>query len=45
VIEGIGLGLDEAAINAVKQWRFQPALSGSQPVVAPAVVEVGFHLL
>ncbi len=45
VIESMGLGLDEAAINAVKQWRFQPALSGSQPVVAPATVEVGFHLL
>jgi TonB family protein len=45
VIEALGMGLDEAAIDAVKRWRFQPALSGSQPVIAPAVVEVGFHLL
>lgn len=45
VLEGIGLGLDEAAIDAVKRWRFSPAMSGTQPVVAPAIVEVAFHLL
>jgi protein TonB len=45
ILEGMGLGLDEAAIDAVKRWRFQPALSGTQPVVAPAIVEVAFHLL
>jgi protein TonB len=25
-------GLDEAAVNSVKNWRFQPAQSGGQPV-------------
>ncbi|MEI9811463.1 MAG: energy transducer TonB [Acidobacteriota bacterium] len=45
VIEGMGMGLDESAIEAVRRWRFQPALSGDLPVVAPAIVEVGFHLL
>jgi len=25
-------GFDEAAINAVRQWQFQPATSGGQPV-------------
>ena len=45
VIEGAGLGLDERAIDAVRKWRFRPALAGDRPVVAPAVVEVNFRLL
>jgi len=42
---GVGLGLDERAIEAVRKWRFRPALSGNRPVVAPAVIDVGFFLL
>ena len=45
VVQSLGMGLDDAAIEAVKRWRFRPALSGDRPVVAPALVEVGFHLL
>jgi TonB family protein len=45
VVQAMGLGLDENAIEAVKRWRFRPALIGDRPVVAPALVEVGFHLL
>ncbi len=45
VVQPMGMGLDEAAIEAVKRWRFRPALIGDRPVVAPALVEVGFHLL
>jgi len=45
VIRAAGLGLDERAIEAVHKWRFRPALSGDSPVVAPATVEVSFHLL
>jgi len=45
VVKAMGLGLDENAIEAVKRWRFRPALIGDRPVIAPALVEVGFHLL
>jgi periplasmic protein TonB len=45
VVRGAGLGLNERAIEAVRKWIFRPALAGDRPVVAPAVVEVGFHLL
>lgn len=45
VVQPMGMGLDENAIEAVKRWRFRPALIGDKPVVAPALVEVGFHLL
>jgi protein TonB len=45
VVQGAGLGLDERAVDAVSRWRFRPAVAGDRPVVAPALVEVGFHLL
>ena len=32
--------LDRAAVNAVRQWRFQPAQSNGQPV--PGTIEVPF---
>jgi periplasmic protein TonB len=44
VVRGLGYGLDARAIEAVKQWRFQPALKDGQPVNVQISVEVGFHL-
>lgn len=37
-------GLDEAAINAVKQWRFVPAKSQGQPIAVWATVPIEFRL-
>lgn len=37
--------LDEAAIAAVRQWRFVPAKQGNAPVASAVIVPVGFHLL
>jgi TonB family protein len=45
VIRPLGLGLDERALDAVKQWRFRPAYRNGQPTVATAIVEVSFRLL
>lgn len=45
VVKSMGFGLDESAIEAVKRWRFRPALMGDDPVIAPALIEVGFHLI
>ncbi len=36
--------LDEAALNAVRQWRFVPARRGEEPVTASVVVPIVFHL-
>lgn len=45
VLRGLGLGLDEKAIEALERWRFRPAIAGDHPVPAQAVVEVTFRLL
>src|SRR5579863_1266696 len=44
VARGLGFGLDGKAIDAVKQWRFQPALKDGRPVDVQISVEVDFHL-
>lgn len=41
---GVGLGLDDKAIAAVKQWRFEPALKDGKPVAVKISVEVTFKL-
>lgn len=40
---GVG-ALDEAALNAVRRWRFVPARQGSQPVAAWVLVPIVFTL-
>src|SRR3954468_23927034 len=40
----LGMGLDEKALEAVKQWRFEPAKKDNQPVAVQLSVEVNFHL-
>jgi TonB family protein len=40
----LGLGLDEQAIKAVKQWKFEPALKDGHPVAVQINVEVSFKL-
>lgn len=44
VVRGLGFGLDARAVEAVKQWRFQPAMKDGQPVNVQISVEVGFKL-
>ncbi|HTZ84503.1 MAG TPA: energy transducer TonB [Candidatus Acidoferrales bacterium] len=44
VVRGLGFGLDAKAIDAVKQWRFQPALKDGTPVDVQISVNIDFHL-
>jgi periplasmic protein TonB len=44
VIRGLGLGLDEKALEAVRQWTFKPALKDGRPVDVQITVEVQFRL-
>lgn len=46
VIKGPGLGLEERAIEAVRQWRFNPAVGpNGKPVATLVPIEVTFRLL
>jgi periplasmic protein TonB len=40
----LGLGLDEKAIEAVRKWRFKPAMKDGKPVAVKISVQVNFHL-
>ncbi len=42
VVKGLGMGLDEKAIEAVKKWTFKPALLRGKPVAVEVAVEVDF---
>jgi len=44
VARSLGLGLDEKAIEAVKQWKFEPAMKDGKPVAVAINVEVDFRL-
>ena len=45
VVQGLGLGLDEQAILAVRQWQFKPGTRNGVPVPVAANIEVNFRLL
>lgn len=45
VLSGLNTEEDRTAVEAVKQWKFQPGTKGGQPVNVRVTVEVSFHLL
>jgi TonB family protein len=45
VVKMLGLGLDQKAMEAVKQWQFKPGMNVDRPVTVEATVEVNFRLL
>jgi TonB family protein len=44
VTRGVGLGLDEKAVDAVKQYKFKPATENGKPVAVYLNVEVNFEI-
>jgi len=45
VIKGLGAGLDQKAVDAVRSWRFKPAVGpDGNPTAVVVEVEVDFHL-
>jgi TonB family protein len=44
VVTGVGLGLDENGVAAVKQWKFTPGTKDGQPVTVAVNIEINFRL-
>ena len=44
VVRSIDFGLDENAIQALKQWKFRPGMRNGQPVDVVLNIEVNFNL-
>jgi TonB family protein len=44
VLRGVGKGLDEKAVEAVRQYKFNPAMEGGRPVLVELNTEVNFKI-
>ena len=44
VLRGVGMGLDEKAVEAVKQYKFKPAIADGKAVPFQVNLEVRFQL-
>ena len=44
VARGVGMGLDEKAVEAVEQYKFKPALQNGKPVKVDLYVDVEFRI-
>lgn len=45
VVRPVGMGLDEKAVDAVRQYRFKPAMKDGKPVQVDLYVDVNFQIL
>ena len=45
VVRPVGMGLDEKAVEAVRQYRFKPAMKDGKPVQVDLYVDVNFQIL
>jgi protein TonB len=44
VVHGAGMGLDEKAVEAVRQYKFKPATSDGKPVAVDLYMDVNFQI-
>jgi TonB family protein len=44
VVKGVGMGLDENAVEAVRKYKFKPATLNGEPVVVDLYIKVNFQI-
>jgi TonB family protein len=44
VVRGVGMGLDERALEAVREYKFKPAMENGKPVPVQLNIEVNFKI-
>ncbi len=45
VLKGLSAAQDRSALDALKEWRFEPGSKGGKPVNVRVKIQVDFHLL
>lgn len=45
VLKGLNAAQDRSALDALKEWRFEPGTKGGKPVNVRVKIQVDFHLL
>ncbi len=45
VVSGLNAEEDRTALEALKQWKFEPGTRNGQPVNVRVTIEINFHLL
>jgi len=45
VARGVGMGLDEKAVEAVRKYKFRPAMKDGKPVAVDLYIDVNFQIL
>jgi TonB family protein len=43
IAQQVGLGLDQKAIETVRQWKFKPAIKDGKPVAVPINIQTEFY--
>src|SRR5581483_3155894 len=43
VVRSVDKDIDQSAMEAVRQWRFEPARKGDKPVAVRLTIEIRFH--
>ena len=44
VVQSLGMGLDEKAVEAVQKWRFRPGMKNGKPVDVASTIEFTFSM-
>lgn len=45
VVRGVGMGLDEKAVEAVRKYKFRPATKDGKPVAVDLYIDVNFEIM
>ena len=43
IVRSVDKDIDQSAMDAVRQWRFEPARKGDKPVAVRLTIEIRFH--
>lgn len=43
ILQGLDKDIDQSALDAVKQWKFDPAKKDGKPVAVKVSLEIAFH--